>query len=108
MSFVQKFHLYQFQQTDKRSTGGKKGAEDDDEMNFISMVEYQSLENNARKLHVATLQELREFWQGIRNQKTKEEMSTHLERISGMITQTKGLYSTLLSTSPPYLVNLIS
>ena len=97
MSIVQKFHLYQFQQTDKRSTGGKKGAEDDDEMNFISMVEYQSLENNARKLHVLVLQELRDFWQGVRNQKTKDELSIHLERISTYIVQTKAVYNTLLS-----------
>jgi hypothetical protein len=62
MSLSQKFQLYQFQQTDKQSAKHKEFAGSNDEMNFVSMVEYQSLENNARRLHVQTLQELRDFW----------------------------------------------
>lgn len=63
MSINQKFQLYQVQQTDKQNSK-KKGltGEDEDEMNFISMVEYQSLENGVRKYHVLALQELKEFW----------------------------------------------
>ncbi len=56
----QRFQLYQFQQTDKQSSSRKAGS--DDEMNFISVVEYQSLEKNVRKYHVLALQEIREFW----------------------------------------------
>lgn len=62
MTFNQKFQLYQFQQTDKEASIRKTKMEDEDEMNFVSMVEYQSLENGVRKNHVQTLQEIRDFW----------------------------------------------
>jgi hypothetical protein len=98
MTLNQKFQLYQFQQTDKRAVkGGMGGGEDGEEMNFISMVEYQSLENGVRKYHVLTLQELREFWQGVRNGKSKEDLMIHVERLSGLTNRTKRLYSTLIS-----------
>ena len=63
MTLNQRFQLYQFQQTDKRSTKkNADGQQEEEEMNYISMVEYQSLENGVRKNHVQLLQELREFW----------------------------------------------
>ena len=101
LSLAQKFHLYQYQQTEK-SSGSKKGGVggSDDELNFVSMVEYQSLENNVRKSHVGALQEIREFWQGIRNQKSKEELSVHLQRISAYVNITKDLYAVLLKRFP--------
>jgi hypothetical protein len=99
LNLAQRFQLYQFQQTDKQQTHSKKGgmSSSDDEMNFISMVEYQSLENSVRKFHVLTLQELREFWQGVRNSKSKEELAPQIERIGMLAKQTKNLYSTLMS-----------
>ena len=99
MSLNQKFQLYQFQQTDKQAmTQSIKGGEDD-EMNYISMVEFQSLESRVRKYHFLTLQELREFWNSVRNSKTKEELQAYLDRISASIRQTNALYTTLLSKS---------
>ena len=74
-------------------------GEEEDEMNYISMVEFQSLESRVRKYHFLTLQELRDFWQSIRNQKTKEELIQYMERISESVEQTKSLYTTLLSMS---------
>jgi hypothetical protein len=97
MTLNQKFQLYQFQQTDKQAmTRDQKGGEED-EMNYISMVEFQSLESRVRKYHFITLQELREFWQSVRNSKTKEELMFYLDRISASIQQTNSLYTTLLS-----------
>ena len=69
-------------------------------MNFVSMVEYQSLENNARRLHVQTLQELRDFWQGVRNSKSKDDLGLQLNKIAGLTTETKKLYSTLINRFP--------
>jgi hypothetical protein len=97
MDLSERFRLYQFQQTDK----GRKGASgSDDEMNFISMVEYQSLETNVRKYHVLSLQEIREFWQGVRNGKTKDELSRQVGRIASLTKETKKLYSTLIKRFP--------
>ena len=93
--------MYQFQQTDKQTTkkSGLDGDEDD-EMNYISMVEYQSLENNARKYHVLALQEIREFWNGVRNGKTKEELALQLDRISAYTKECKKIYGTLMKRFP--------
>ena len=93
--------MYQFQQTDLRSPSKKGGiaGNSEDELNFISLVEYQALENSARKFHVLALQELRDFWTGVRNQKSKEELLVNLESISELIGQTKKLYGTLMSES---------
>ncbi len=98
MTLNQKFQLYQFQQTDKQAmTRNQKGGGEEDEMNYISMVEFQSLESRVRKYHFLTLQELREFWQSVRNSKTREELLIYLDRISTSIQQTTALYNTLLS-----------
>jgi hypothetical protein len=100
MTINQKFQLYQFQQTDKRSAKkGGMGGDDDDEMNFISMVEYQSLENGVRKNHVQLLQELREFWTGVRNSKSKDELCVQLDRISELTNKTRTTYNTMISES---------
>ena len=100
MSLNQKFQLYQFQQTDKQSAKHKEFAGSGDEMNFVSMVEYQSLENNVRRLHVQTLQELRDFWQGVRNVKSKDDLGAQLFRIADLTGKTKKLYATLISRFP--------
>ena len=102
MTLNQKFQLYQFQQTDKRSAkkGGMGGGDDEDEMNFISMVEYQSLENGVRKNHVQLLQELREFWTGVRNSKSKDELCVQLDRISELTNKTKNTYNTMIKRFP--------
>ena len=98
MTLAQKFQMYQFQQNDKRNVG--VNGEDDDEMNYINLVEYQSLENSARKYHILALQEIREFWNGIRNGRTKEELTRQLDHVSSLTQQTKKLYSTLLKRFP--------
>ncbi len=76
-----------------------KGQEED-EMNYISMVEFQSLESRVRKYHFIALQELRDFWQSVRNSKTKEELMLYMDRISASIQQTNSLYTTLMSMFP--------
>jgi hypothetical protein len=97
MTLNQKFQLYQFQQTDKQAMSRNLKGGEDDEMNYISMVEFQSLESRVRKYHFIALQELRDFWQSVRNQKTKEELILYLDRISTSMQQTHNLYTTLLS-----------
>jgi hypothetical protein len=108
MTFPQKFQLYQFQQTDTQYGGGKKGvaSSKDDEMNFIAKLEYQALENAARKQHVAVLSEMKEFWLGIRNSKSKEELYFQVERIGALTATAKKGYETLISTLNLFLLEL--
>ena len=100
MNFSQKFELHRYQRAMERSGGLNRGkaAGSDDEMQYIAMLEYQSLENHARKLHVTVLQEIKEFWQGIRNSKTKEELNIQMERIGNLAAETRTLYTTMMST----------
>ena len=108
MTLNQKFQLYQFQQTDKQAMARSTKGGEEDEMNYISMVEFQSLESRVRKYHFLTLQELRDFWQSVRNSKTKEELMLALDSISSSVQQTTALYTTLLSRSPAISVLRLS
>jgi IS1 family transposase len=83
----------------------KSGEGDDsDKGSIMNMTEYQPLENMARRMHTQSLEQLRAFWQGVRNSKTTDELQAMLKESSVVILTTKDHYESLLSIPPNVII----
>jgi hypothetical protein len=105
--------MYQIQQSHEQRSKSKGMGEDTDALNYMSigtthhtkhptiqLVEYQSLENSVRSYHVKALQEMREFWQGVRNKKPVAQIAYDLDKLSNLALRTQETYTTLLERFP--------